>query len=81
MCNSQKTFYHWIFFDRFKGRIYDTCVSLENNGVPWCATRTNLDNEYIGYYKDCGPLCDVNNCPIGFHRSYIDESCYQVCKM
>jgi hypothetical protein len=62
---------------RYQGRTYDTCISLGNNGVPWCPTLLDAERNYIvGNRANCQPTCDVNNCPVGFYRNTPDYTCY-----
>ena len=50
-----------------------------SSGNAWCSTYTDgSDNHINGYEKDCGDGCRVNDCPVGFYRNYMDNTCYQV---
>ena len=36
---------------------YDRCITIGNNGTPWCSTENDENNNYIGYYGDCAEQC------------------------
>ncbi len=53
---------------RFKGRLYDTCVTLESE-TPWCSLERGLDLKHIDTGNSrgqCKPSCLVQNCPVGY---------------
>jgi hypothetical protein len=70
-----------IFPFRYKGRIYDTCITLDsaNPGEPWCSTGTDdFHNHIPGTESPCATSCfRVTNCPIGFYLMRYDDTCYQ----
>ena len=61
---------------RYKGRLYDSCITLDK-GFPWCASKTDADWNFISFLE-CSDDCEVNHCPVGFYRSYSDQSCHKV---
>ena len=65
---------------RYQGRMYDTCITLGNGGEgPWCPTLLDEDKNAIeGHRGVCGEDCDVNDCPVGFYRNYMDYTCHYV---
>ena len=64
---------------RYKGRMYDTCITLDYGGKAWCSIGTDEnDNHVKDYWKECDVTCPVSDCPIGFYRMWKDKSCYQV---
>ncbi len=74
-----------LIFFRFKGRLYDTCVTLDNDpndpsAVAWCSTENGGDDglDYIGKKAECQDDCWVSNCPVGFYPNYPEKGCYQV---
>ncbi len=68
-----------LFF-RYKGRVYDRCITHANLGVPWCATSTDpTTNEMIPNQKgNCLAATKVNDCPVGFRWAYSEATCYRV---
>ena len=70
----------WIKILRYRGRLYDSCITMgSSNGHPWCSTYTDVDDNHInGYENECGSRCRVNDCPVGFYRNYMDNTCYLV---
>ena len=38
----------------YNGNYYDTCINVDNDGVPWCYTNATL--KYWG-------ICDTSTCP------------------
>ena len=53
---------------RFKGRLYDTCITIDSE-YPWCSLSTDTDNNHIGGEENkgqCSVSCYVQNCPVGF---------------
>jgi hypothetical protein len=68
-----------LFF-RYKGRIYDKCVTHTNQGVPWCATSTDSTTlEMASNSKgNCMGGNKVNDCPVGFRWAYSEGTCYRV---
>ncbi len=64
---------------RYQGRTYDTCITLGNNGEPWCPTLLDAEGGYIeGQREKCLDRCLVTNCPVGFYRNIMDHTCYYV---
>ena len=48
---------------RYKGRLYDTCITLDNlaeeTGKKWCSTNTDeFDNHVIGSEQTCTDNCE-----------------------
>ena len=63
---------------KFKGRLYDTCVTLEAEN-PWCSLKTDLNNNHIDGEENigiCKDTCPIQNCPIGFF--YLTGDCYHL---
>jgi hypothetical protein len=69
-----------VYFSRYKGRMYDRCVTHAYLGVPWCATATDsLTSEMIpGNRASCLSINKVNDCPVGFTWAYSEATCYRV---
>ena len=65
---------------RYKGRLYDTCITLDKSDQQaWCSTGTGTNREHQNDYdKLCEADCDVNDCPVGFYRNHPDATCYQI---
>ena len=63
---------------RFKGRIYDRCITHANQGTPWCATATDSVTYSVQSRGNCAPSANVNDCPIGFRWAYSEATCYRV---
>ena len=65
---------------RFKGRLYDSCITLgSRNRIPWCAIDVELNKDMKdNAWAKCPSHCYVNNCPIGYYRAYPDQSCIKV---
>lgn len=68
------------YSNRFKGRQYDTCITLDSpDGSAWCSTKTDVSGNHIkGYKGQCPSTCAVKDCPIGFWRGINDNACYKV---
>ena len=66
---------------RYKGRLYDTCITHGNNGVPWCSTSVDGHGVHLeeSVKSECpNDTCNINNCPVGFSWLEPTETCYQV---
>ena len=66
---------------RYKGRLYDTCITHGNNGVPWCSTSVDDQGVHLeeSVKSECpNDTCNINNCPVGFSWLEPTETCYQV---
>ena len=66
---------------RYKGRLYDTCITHGNNGVPWCSTSVDDQGVHLddSIKSECpNDTCNINNCPVGFSWLVPTETCYQV---
>ena len=66
---------------RYKGRLYDTCITHGNNGVPWCSTSVDDQGVHLddSIKSECpNDTCNINNCPVGFSWLEPTETCYQV---
>ena len=53
---------------RYKGRLYDTCITIDSNS-PWCSLNRdeNLNHNETGSSRGlCQDNCFVQNCPVGF---------------
>lgn len=55
-------------FSRYNGRLYDNCITLDNQGVPWCSYKLDEEGNDIGFHYSCSESCHVNNCPVGYYR-------------
>ena len=68
---------------KYKGRVYDTCVTIDdkgsNPGDPWCSTLTDeLNNHIPGSEESCASNCPrMTNCPVGFWPMWDEPTCYQ----
>ena len=63
---------------RYKGRLYDKCISLDSES-PWCSLKTDVNYNHIqgtGNIGLCADDCEVQNCPVGF--SFMTGSCYHM---
>ncbi len=63
---------------RYKGRLYDRCVTHANQGIPWCATGTDNVTLNVLSRGNCSPGNKVNDCPVGFRWAYSEATCYRV---
>ena len=62
---------------RFKGRLYDTCITLESQ-EPWCSLHVDINHNHIEGDNSrgiCSATCNVLNCPVGFE--HIEGNCFQ----
>ena len=62
----------------YKGRMYDTCVTLESEN-PWCSLKTDTTHNHIGEEENkgiCSDHCPVQNCPVGFF--FLLGNCYHI---
>ena len=53
---------------RYKGRLYDTCITIDSD-QPWCSLKTDINKNHIEGDENigkCQPNCNVKNCPVGF---------------
>ena len=49
-----------IFPFVYKQIVYNECTTIENDGTPWCSTKTDGNNTYIGdYWGNCAEQCPV----------------------
>ncbi len=49
------------------------------NAQPWCSTRVDaLRNHVYGSFDICPSTCKVNNCPVGYTRTFPDKSCHRI---
>jgi hypothetical protein len=66
--------------NRYKGRLFDKCITLGNFGSPWCPTEVDPDTLEASPTKrgSCPSTCAVNDCPIGFQWIVAESSCYRV---
>jgi len=63
---------------KYKGRTYDSCVSLEGRNA-WCSTYVDLDRNHLdGNDYPCDDTCSAFNCPVGYYTAFPDTSCYRV---
>ena len=63
---------------RYKGRLYDTCITLDSE-VPWCSLETDIDDNHIETDQSqglCQSTCHVQNCPVGFF--FFQNSCFLI---
>ena len=63
---------------RFKGRLYDTCITLESED-PWCSLKTDLKQNHVeskGSRGKCAATCSIQNCPVGFLN--INGTCFHL---
>jgi hypothetical protein len=69
---------------RYKGRMYDTCITVDNKGSnpgdPWCSSLTDqLKNHISGNEASCASNCArISDCPVGFIKMRPESTCYQV---
>ena len=62
----------------FKGRLYDTCVSMESD-TPWCSLKRDVNMKHIDTGKSrgkCQPTCSRQNCPTGYFE--FKGNCLQI---
>ena len=63
---------------RYKGRLYDKCISLDSESA-WCSLKTDINHNHIEGANNigmCSDTCEVQNCPVGF--SFMLGSCYHI---
>ena len=63
---------------KYKGRMYDTCVTLESE-IPWCSLKTDKEHKHIEGAENtgiCSESCNIQNCPIGFF--FLLGNCYHI---
>ena len=62
--------------------MYDSCITLDrHDGKSWCSINTNSNWDHIDGDENvgvCEDTCNVNHCPVGYRRSYPDQSCSKV---
>ena len=47
-----------IFPFTYAGTQYVSCTAVDNDGVPWCATQTDGNNDYVeGKWGNCAARC------------------------
>ena len=46
-----------IFPFSYYGQTYNHCITLHNNGVPWCPTGLDNNGSYNGFWNNCGSGC------------------------
>lgn len=71
---------------RYKGRLYDSCVTLSVGGREeghsedaWCSTETDSDMNHVeGSEQVCDAACYATNCPLGYYSAYPDNTCIKV---
>ena len=45
------------------GTSYDSCTTDGNNGVEWCSTKTDQNNNHLpGFWGNCAPLESADTC-------------------
>ena len=63
---------------KYKGRLYDTCITIDSNS-PWCSLKVDKEMNHIEGLTNKG-ICNVNctytNCPVGFFEN--NNNCYQL---
>ena len=68
-----------VFPFKYAGRIYNQCIDLLNGGTPWCSTKVDSNGQHTsGFWDNCQETCPLNNCPVGYVRSFPDTTCYRV---
>ena len=51
------------FSFRYKEVLHHSCTTVDNDGVEWCSTRTDEDNNHLeGYKGNCAPVEAENSC-------------------
>ena len=71
-----------IFPFIYKGRSYDTCITLDSD-EPWCSTAVDaFGNHILGNEGLCSDSCASRqtNCPVGFLWQGFADTCYHVRK-
>ena len=71
-----------IFPFIYKGRSYDTCITLDSE-EPWCSTAVDaFGNHIAGNEGLCSDSCASRqtNCPVGFLWQGFADTCYHVRK-
>ena len=68
---------------KYKGRLYDTCITVDDKGLypgaPWCSTQTDeFDIHVEGKEDTCSGSCRVADCPVGYYWMPFTDSCYKV---
>ena len=47
----------------YKEVLYHSCTRVDNDGVEWCSTRTDKDDNHVdGYKGNCAPVEAENAC-------------------
>ncbi len=67
----------------YKGRKYDTCISIDGRGDgptnAWCSSETELTGKHIiGKEITCSSNCRVADCPIGYYWQHHGLTCWRV---
>ena len=71
-----------VFPFKYAGRIYNQCIDLLNGGSAWCSTRVDSNGQHVpGFWDNCQENCPLNNCPVGYVRSFPDTTCYRVASL
>ena len=68
---------------KYKGRTYDTCITIDDKGsypgAPWCSRKLDIDGNHLnGNEITCSESCRVSNCPVGYYRMADADTCYRV---
>ena len=68
---------------KYKGRLYDTCITVDDKGLypgaPWCSTQTDEFGIHVEGNEDtCSDSCRVTDCPVGYYWMPFTDSCYKV---
>ena len=46
-----------VFPFRYKGVEYKSCANIRNNGIKWCSTEVDSNQNYVGKWGNCGEGC------------------------
>ena len=68
---------------KYKGRLYDTCITVDDKGsytgAPWCSMKTDEFGIHVEGNEDtCSDSCRVADCPVGYYWMPFTDSCYKV---
>ena len=68
---------------KYNGRLYDTCITIDDKGLypgaPWCSSQTDEFGKHIpGKEVTCSSSCRLVDCPVGYYRMITADSCFKV---
>ena len=64
-----------IFPFIYEGQTYNNCITIHNNGIPWCPTQLDSLGNYNGYWNNCGLGCEPPQAPAAPSTNATNNSC------